>query len=196
MSLTRNAATAGRPRVIAACALSWDGRLLETRLPARIDAVVSDSCECRLKAPIRVLFDMAGRIGAKAGFFRDPAGRVIVYAAAAHSSLAGMPRAQLHCRKDWSPARMLRHLRAHHGIDRLALAAGPGLFRRFAIEGFLDELQVTWQPRIAGGSPEGPLTGMEPAFFPRGIAFELFRLRRGARECTAIYRIRNPACYE
>ena len=62
--------------------------------------------------------------------------------------------------------------------------------RALAEKGGPAELTVRFQPRISTAS-EGTLTGLDPAFLPRGVEFDLTSVRRRGEECIARYCVRK-----
>ncbi len=181
-------------------AVSWDGRMMERQSPEKgVDAVLyADVSDRSDQSDItRVLVTATGRVDPRGRLFQGAA-PVIVYSPGAISvktqaAFARMPHVRLHQRTGgpWPLRNALDHLRAAHGIRRLALAAGPELFRRLAIEGLLDELLITWRPCILGGSSAPPITGMQKAFLPHGIELDLLELARRDTGCLATYRVRG-----
>jgi riboflavin biosynthesis pyrimidine reductase len=57
-------------------------------------------------------------------------------------------------------------------------------------KGMVEELWITWRPRIIGGKRAGTITGLGKGFLPRGIALKLLKIERIGEECRARYRIR------
>jgi riboflavin biosynthesis pyrimidine reductase len=203
MTMPKRAEAAGaikaqRPMVTAGFAVSWDGRVIERRSPEkRVDAVLfgSEAEEWGESSGVaRVLVSATGRIDAGASFFRDGTAPMIVYSTARMSratqtALAAMRHVQVHSRADgeWPLREVLEHLRAMHGMRRVALGGGPELFRKLAADGLLDELCLAWRPRIVGGKSAPPITGLEEEFLPRGIALDLLKVERGEDEFVARY---------
>jgi riboflavin biosynthesis pyrimidine reductase len=68
---------------------------------------------------------------------------------------------------------------------------GVDEFRELLAAGGIDELCITWRPRLAGGKTLAPITGFDPAFLPCGIVFDLLKLRHKADRCLATYRVRR-----
>jgi riboflavin biosynthesis pyrimidine reductase len=141
----------------------------------------------------RVLIHAGGRLDAAGAFFKGQ--RVIVYSSGGlgrgtRAALEAMGNVRLHPRKagGWRLSEVLEDLRARHGVRRAGLCGGPGLFRRLVAEGVLDELCVTWQPRILGGAMPG-ITGSDESFLARGVSLELVRLERMGDQCAARYRV-------
>jgi len=63
-------------------------------------------------------------------------------------------------------------------------------FRELAAGGLLDELWITFRPRIIGGKSAPPITGLTENFLPRATVLDLLKLERRGNECTARYRVR------
>jgi riboflavin biosynthesis pyrimidine reductase len=58
------------------------------------------------------------------------------------------------------------------------------------VPGAIDELRITWRPRIVGGKTAPSITGLARDFLPRGITLDLVKIERHGPECLAIYRLR------
>jgi riboflavin biosynthesis pyrimidine reductase len=150
--------------------MSWDGRVIERLAPAEVDAMLHDGAAAhrpyrphRPYGEVRVLLSATGH---EAAYERGPG--------------------------KWTLQAILEHLRATHGVRRVGFAGGPQLFREMAAAGLLDELHLTWQPRILGGKSAPAITGLEEEFLPRGIALDLLKLKRQGDNCQATYRV-HPA---
>ena len=77
----------------------------------------------------------------------------------------------------------------HRG--KLYITPSTRLFCQLAAEGLIDELQLTFQPRFIGGQAAEPITGLAPAFLPRGIMLNLISARRSGAGYLAAYRVRR-----
>lgn len=73
--------------------------------------------------------------------------------------------------------------------DGRVLGEAPENFRELAVRGLVEEVVITFQPRIVGGGFP-PITGLGEDFLPRGISLELLRLERKGDHCRARYRVR------
>jgi riboflavin biosynthesis pyrimidine reductase len=112
---------------------------------------------------------------------------VIIYA----TSPVAAPGGGIHIRKSWPLRALLEHLLAVHGIRRVAFTGGPALFRELVSASLLDDLHISWSPKIAGGGPAAPVTGPAESFLPHGVEFDLVKLKRSAGECAAHYQARS-----
>jgi riboflavin biosynthesis pyrimidine reductase len=192
-----------RPLVTAAFTLSWDGRIIGHRPPARaVDATLheSESDEPNTAgAAARVLIHARARLNPGGVLFQAGSQTVIVYASArlpqaTRKALESIPQVRLHMRPQgpWPLREALEHLRATHGLQRLAFAGGPELFRHLITEDLLDQLSLAWRPTIAGAKTP-TITGPDKHFLPRGITLDLLKLKRTPNECVAQYRVQAPA---
>ena len=92
--------------------------------------------------------------------FTDPASRVALYTAApgpvppqaAEVTLHRFPRAEL------TMSRILRSLRADHGVRSVLCEGGPTVLGGLIADGVLDELFLTVAPKLAGGGVDPAIT--------------------------------------
>jgi riboflavin biosynthesis pyrimidine reductase len=141
--------------------MSWDGRVIERLAPAEVDAMLHDGAAAhRPYGEVRALLSATAH---QAIYERGPG--------------------------EWTLQALLEHLWAAYGVRRVGFAGGPQLFRELAVAGLLNELRLTWQPRILGGKSAPAITGLEQEFLPRGIALDLLKLERQGDECLASYRV-------
>jgi riboflavin biosynthesis pyrimidine reductase len=85
--------------------------------------------------------------------------------------------------------KMLATLRSQHGVRRVMCEGGPGLLRSFLEAGLVDEINVTFCPRVFGGVDAPTLTGGPGGFFPSAIECRLESLEPLGGECFARYRV-------
>ncbi len=89
--------------------------------------------------------------------------------------------------------REFRSLISAEHSPRLCITPSAPLFRQLAAEGMIDEVHISFQPRLIGGKSSAPITGAAPAFIARSVPLDLISARRkGGRggEYLATYRVR------
>lgn len=87
---------------------------------------------------------------------------------------------------------MMTELRVHYGVQHLVCEGGAGLLRSLLAPGLVDEIFLTWCPRIFGGSAAPTLTGPAAAdFLPRSLVGALREMRVIGDECFARYRLQR-----
>jgi hypothetical protein len=74
---------------------------------------------------------------------------------------------------------------------KLCITPSVPLFRQLATEGMIDEVHISFQPRLIGGKSSEPITGIAPAFIPRSVPLDLISTRRRGAEYLATYRVRT-----
>ncbi len=88
--------------------------------------------------------------------------------------------------------RMLSVLRNTYGIQRLLCEGGPTVLRALLSADLLDELHLTFCPRIFGGKKALTLTGQPGVFFPVSTALRLSDMEVVDDECFLRYRVVRP----
>lgn len=85
--------------------------------------------------------------------FQDPASRIAVYAGAGTAEPDCPAQVLLTClpAPELSPAAVLRHLRAEHGVRSVLCEGGPTLLNALIADDVLDELLLCLSPQLAGG---------------------------------------------
>jgi 5-amino-6-(5-phosphoribosylamino)uracil reductase/2,5-diamino-6-(ribosylamino)-4(3H)-pyrimidinone 5'-phosphate reductase len=82
---------------------------------------------------------------------------------------------------------MLRILRSHYRVRTVVCEGGPRLFRALLEIGAVDELRLTWTPRIFGGAGAPTLTGIPDGFLPKTIRSRLRKMETEGGECFLTY---------
>lgn len=141
--------------------------------------------------PTRVLASRSGHIDPGLRVFSRDFSPIVVFATdqmlpTIRAALA--EKATLHLHEQLDLRRMLRTLRAEHGIRRLVCEGGPQLFRAMLLEELIDELHLTITPRIFGGIGAPTVTGLAGAFFPHSVAWEMEAMEVIGEECFLRYR--------
>lgn len=144
--------------------------------------------------PLRVIVTNSGRLDPSLKVFQNNASPLLIY------STARMPKrlqtalgqtATLHLTDTRSVdlAGMLQHLRKTYRVKTVVCEGGGELFRSLLALGLVDELRVTFCPRIFGGKDAPTLTGAPGEFLPRGIRCRLLKMEVLGEECFARYRV-------
>jgi len=88
---------------------------------------------------------------------------------------------------------VLADLRATHGVKRLVCEGGPTLLRLMLAADLVDEIYLTFCPRIFGGAGVPALTGPAGEFFARSIRARLVHFEIVGDECFSHYRVVREA---
>lgn len=148
--------------------------------------------------PARVLVSASGRVDPGWKFFQARFSPVIVYSTprmpeGTRAALAGLKHVRVHCWETVDLDRMLRHLRAEYRVRRVVCEGGAQLFRSLVARDLLDQLYLTWCPRIFGGKTAPSITGEPGEFLPHGVRLKLSGMKVVENECFTHYRVQRPA---
>lgn len=148
--------------------------------------------EGKTPAPLRVVVSASGRLDPAAPLFHTEGAPVVIFSTAAMPdavavALAG--KAELHLSPALDLREVLAVLHARHGVRRLLCEGGPGLLRSLLEAGFVDEINVTFCPRVFGGAEAPTLTGTGGGFLPGGVSLRLESLETMDGEAFARYRV-------
>lgn len=144
--------------------------------------------------PLRVVVSGSGRLDPAARIFQTTEPLLLVFSTeqmprSVRVALAG--RATLHLgpgpRVDLRG--MLAILRGQYGVRRVMCEGGPGLLRSLLEAGLVDEINVTFCPRVFGGVDAPTLTGGPGSFLPSAVECRLESLEPLGDECFARYRV-------
>ena len=161
-------------------------------VPALREARVSRGQEA---FPLRVLWTRSGNLSPELRLFSTPSAPIVVF------SEEGMPaqtlRALEKCASVWlaplgglSPEWALQILSQHHGVRKVVFEGGGTLLRLFLANRCVDELCLTWCPRIFGGSTGITLTGLPDSFLPSSVQARLLRMEQTGLECFTRWGLR------
>lgn len=142
--------------------------------------------------PIRVLISNSGKLSPSLRVFQNQAAPTHIF------STTKMPgrfrkqlqtKAELHLTKadQVDLRRMLRDLRAKHGVKRVVCEGGAALFRSLLELDLVDELHLTFCPFLFGGKDALTLTGTPGFFLPKQIRLKLASLKVVGHECFLRY---------
>jgi 2,5-diamino-6-(ribosylamino)-4(3H)-pyrimidinone 5'-phosphate reductase len=146
--------------------------------------------------PMRVIVTNSGRIDPSLKLFQRDFSPIVIY------STTRMPeplqaelgaRATLHLTDGDAVdlKAMLRHLRSHYDVKRLVCEGGAELFRSLLAARFVDEINLTFCPRIFGGERAPTLTGVPGDFLPETVRCRLEKMEVAGEECFVRYRVRR-----
>ena len=144
--------------------------------------------------PLRVVVSGSGRIDPDAPLFQTEGAPILIFStvqmpAATRAALEG--RATLHLgegeRVDLHA--MLQTLHRQYRVRRLICEGGPTLLRGLLEANLVDELNITFCPRLFGGADAPTLTGGPGAFLPAAVECKLEAMETLEGECFARYRV-------
>lgn len=148
----------------------------------------------RPEYPLRVIVSNSGRINPELRVFQTPVSPVLIFSTSrmprrvqeqlrehATLHLTELPAVNLH--------EMMRTLRSTYRVRRLLCEGGAGLFRSLLEQNLVDELNLTFSPRIFGGARAPTLTGLPGAFLPSTTVCRLRKMEVIGGECFLNYRV-------
>jgi len=144
--------------------------------------------------PLRVVVSGSGRFDPNARLFQTDSAPVLIFSTSGmpQSTRAALePKAILHLADDprVDLMAMLKTLRSRYGVARLICEGGPTLLRSLLEENLVDEINVTFCPRIFGGTDAPTLTGTPGPFLPAAVECRLEAMETFEGECFARYRV-------
>jgi 5-amino-6-(5-phosphoribosylamino)uracil reductase len=86
---------------------------------------------------------------------------------------------------------MMRVLRQTFGVQRLICEGGAQVFRSLLTAGLVDEINLTFCPRIFGSEEAPTLTGRPGDFLPQSVHCALEHMEVIGEECFARYRVHH-----
>ncbi len=138
--------------------------------------------------PLRVLWSQSGKLPTTLRPFETDGAPVVVLTGA---ELPSETRRQIEKRGTvWTapqggmcPKWALGMLAQYHGVRKVVLEGGGTLFRLFLSEQSVDEICITWCPRIFGGDAGVTLTGLPGMYLSRSVRVRLDQFQRRGNEC-------------
>jgi riboflavin-specific deaminase-like protein len=126
-----------------------------------------DARERRVKGgydpePLACVITRSGDVPTDIPLFKEKDARIVVFTALAAPALPENVEVVELDPGELTLTTALRHLRSHHGVQRLLCEGGPTLFAALLHEQLIDELFLTIAPRLAGGG-RGPTITSGPA---------------------------------
>ncbi len=144
--------------------------------------------------PLRVLLTNSGRINPALRIFEKDFSPIVIFSTTrmpVRTRGALAPKADLWLHE--GPAvhlpGMMATLRAEYGVKRLVCEGGARVFRSLLIAGLVDEIHVTFTPRIFGGKDAPTLTGPAGDFLPSSVSLQLREMEVVEEECFLRYRL-------
>jgi len=115
----------------------------------------------RQPQPLGVIVSRTGTIPFDIPLFADPASRVAIYAATDIDVPDCPAQVTVHPvgSGDAALSEMLSSLRADYDVRSLLCEGGPSLFSALLVHGLIDELFLTFAPKVVGGDGMGITTG-------------------------------------
>jgi 5-amino-6-(5-phosphoribosylamino)uracil reductase len=161
-------------------------------VPALRDSRVSRGQEA---LPLRVIWTRSQGVSPALRLFEQPGAPVVVFAG---SGLPAENRAALERRATvWqasvaepSPGWVLETLARRHGVRTLVLEGGGTLLRLFLADRCVDELCLTWCPRIFGATTGITLTGRLGEWLPRSVEARLLTMEPRGNECFTRWKLK------
>jgi len=147
--------------------------------------------------PMRVVVSNSGRIDPAARLFESASAPILIFSTsqmpeATRVALGGKAVLHLAEGSHVDLRAMLQTLRGRHGVQRLICEGGPTLLRSLLEENLVDEINLTFCPRVFGGADAPTLTGSPGAFLPAAIECKLEEMETVGEECFARYRVLKP----
>ena len=146
--------------------------------------------------PLRVVVSGSGQIDLKARIFQTEAAPILIFSTskmpeAIRIVLEGKATLYLNEGATVDLHAMLQTLRERHGVRRIVCEGGPTLLRSLLEANLVDEINLTFCPRVFGGTDAPTLTGGPGAFLPAAIECRLEAMETIGDECFARYRVLN-----
>ncbi len=168
-----------------ATTVSADTMTMGLPVPALREARVSRGQEA---FPLRVLWTRSGNLSTELRLFGAQSAPIVVFSEEgmpAHTlrALEKHATVQLAPLGGLSPEWALQILAKHHGVRKVVLEGGGTLLRLFLANRCVDELCLTWCPRVFGGIEGITLTGSPAEFLSRSVRARLLRMEQGGLEC-------------
>ena len=147
--------------------------------------------------PLRVLLTNSGRIDPALRIFTKDFSPIVIFSttrmpARTRSALAATAELWLYEARAVHLPGMLATLRADYGVKRLVCEGGAQVFRSLLTAGLVDEIHVTFAPRIFGGKAAPTLTGLAGDFLHATVPLQLRKMEVIENECFLRYRVAQP----
>ena len=160
------------------------------------DAALRDERVRRRQAayPLRVLLTNSGRIDPTLRLFDKDFSPIVIFSttrmpARTRAALAKKADLWLHEKPTVNLDAMMAMLRTDYGVKRLVCEGGAQVFRSLLAAGLIDEIHVTFCPRIFGGKVAPTLTGVAPEYLPRSVELKLREMKVEEDECFLRYHV-------
>jgi len=146
--------------------------------------------------PIRVIASNSGRIDPAWPVFSLDVSPILIFSTrrmppATQAALKKKAALHLAGSREVDLREMLATLRRDYAVRRVICEGGPRLFRSLLERDLVDELNVTYCPRIFGGAGAPTLTGCAGNFLSSTRECRLQRMKVIGEECFATYRLKR-----
>jgi riboflavin-specific deaminase-like protein len=147
--------------------------------------------------PLRVLLTNSGLIDPTLSIFKHDFSPIVIFSttrmpARTRGVIAGKADVWLHETPAVHLPAMMATLRSEYGVERLVCEGGAQVFRSLLTADLIDEIHVTFAPRIFGGKDAPTLTGVARDFLPSSIPLQLREMKVVEGECFLRYRVVIP----
>lgn len=144
--------------------------------------------------PLRVLLTNSGRVDSSLPIFQHAFSPIHIFStgqmpAEYQKSLGKVAELHLDDAEKVSLRGMLELLSRDFAVERLICEGGSQVFRSLLVAGLVDELNVTFCPRVFGGEQAPSLTGPAGSFLPESVRCQLEKHEMIEGECFARYRV-------
>ena len=144
--------------------------------------------------PLRVLLTNSGQIDPSLRLFEKDFSPIVIFSTTRmperiRRALADRADLWLHETETVNLAAMLATLRAEYRVKRLVCEGGAQIFRALLTAGLIDEVHLTFVPRIFGGRDAPMLTGIAGKFLPKSTLLRLRSMEVIEGECFLRYRV-------
>ena len=144
--------------------------------------------------PLRVVVSGLGQIDPNAPLFQTSGAPIHLFSTtqmpeATRVALEGKAALHLGAGERVDLQAMLLTLRSDYGVRRVVCEGGPTLLRALLEANLVEELNITFCPRIFGGTDAPMLSGGPGAFLPAAIECKLETMETVGDECFARYRV-------
>ena len=145
-------------------------------------------------SPLRVVVSNSGAFDPSARLFQTDFDPIVLFSTsrmpeATRAALEGKTALHLVEGAHVDLRTMLQTLRSHYGVQRLICEGGPTLLRSLLQENLVDEINLTFCPRLFGGVDAPTLTGGPGAFLPSAVECKLEAMETIGDECFTRYRV-------